>query len=355
MASTRPLVPEDLRRNGHAARERSVASLTRACIATGRAALDKSMRPAEFARRTWGDDRTTELVLRAAVSPATLAGNPALAHVAVAFLETLLPMSAGADLLQRGIGLNFAGSASISVPAIALPNADFVGEGQAIPVVIEPTSPGPTLAPRKLAVITSATSEVLHSPNAETLIRQALIESTGPAIDKALFGTAAGDAIRPAGLRFGIAGLTPAAPGEKVQCIVDDLQALGAAIAPVAGNGNIVLVASPDAAVALRMRLPATVEWPVLTSSSLAARTVIAIAAHAVVSAVDGAPQIDASTVAEFHRESVPQEIVTSGGIVAVPVGSLFQTDEVGLRLRWPIGWALRDSRGLAWMTAVNW
>jgi hypothetical protein len=40
---------------------------------------------------------------------------------------------------------------------------------------------------------------------------------------------------------------------------------------------------------------------------------------------------------------------------VARPVGSVFQTDEVALRMRWPISWALRDARGVAFMTAVNW
>src|SRR5262249_24709366 len=173
-------------------------------------------------------------------------------------------------------------------------------------------------------------------------------------IDKQLFSANAASASAPSGLLNGIAGLTPAAPGEKAQCIVDDLQTLAAAVAPVASNGNIVVVASPDAAVALKLRLP-NKEWPVLTSSSLAARTVIAIAAHAVVSAMDGAPTVDASAHTELHRETNPQPIVNDSGTVAIPVGSVYQTRQVALRLRWPISWALRASNGLAWMTGVNW
>src|SRR5262249_38102790 len=141
--------------------------------------------------------------------------------------------------------------------------------------------------------------------------------SVGPAVDRVLFSANAAATDRPAGLLNGIAALTPAAPGEKAQAIVDDLQALGLAVAGVAGNGAITLVASPDAAGALRLRLPQTVEWPVLTSAALPARTVIAVAANAIVSAVEGAPTIDASTIAEFHRESVPAPIVTSAGTVA--------------------------------------
>jgi hypothetical protein len=343
------LVPED--RNGAS----SIAPLVRAVIATGLGTLDKTARPVEHARRQWGDDRAIELVLRAATAPATLAGNPALAHIAVAFLDTLVPVSAGADLLSRGVGLNFNGAASIKAPAISIPVADFVAEGAPIPVVQSVTSAGPTLTPHKLAVITSLTGEMIRNSNAETLVRQVLIESTGPAIDKVLFSANAAATDRPAGLLNGIAALTPAAAGEKAQVIVDDLQALALAIAPVAGNGNIVLVASPDAAVALRLRLPQTVEWPVLTTNSLAARTVIMVAANAVISAVEGTPQIDASQEASLHRDTAPADIVSAGGVVATPVGTLYQTDSVGLRLRWPISWALRSSAGLAWMTSVNW
>jgi hypothetical protein len=129
------------------------------------------------------------------------------------------------------------------------------------------------------------------------------------------------------------------------------LQKLAAAVAPVAGNGNIVVVASPDAATALVLRLPAAVEWPVLTSASLPVRTVIAVAANAIVSAVEGTPQVDAATSPELHMNTTPGEVVASGGVVA----SVYQSDKVALRLRWPISWALRDARGLAFMQNVNW
>jgi hypothetical protein len=141
----------------------------------------------------------------------------------------------------------------------------------------------------------------------------------------------------------------------KGEILVDDFQKLGTAIAPVAGNGNITLVASPDAAVALVLRLPQAVEWPVLTSSSLAARTVIAVAANAVVSAVEGAPQIDARQDVAISMADPASEIVTAGGVPGEYVGSVFQKDEIALRLRWPISWALRDARGIAWIQNTNW
>ena len=74
-----------------------------------------------------------------------MAGNPELARIAVAYLEALVPVSAAADLLARGIGLNFDGAAQISVPGLSIPNADFVGESQPIPVQMAPTSAGAQL------------------------------------------------------------------------------------------------------------------------------------------------------------------------------------------------------------------
>jgi hypothetical protein len=345
---TAPLVPEDLARNG-------LTPLVRAALCIGLAKLDRNLPAAEHARQRFGNDRTLDLVLRAATSPTSLTGSPQLAQVAVAFLKALAPVSAGADLLMRGVGLNFDGAASIAVPAISIPVADFVGEGIPIPVVQSVTTSGPTLSPHKLAVLTSLTGEMMRNSNAETLIRQVLIESTGPAVDKVLFSANAAAADRPAGLLNSITGLTPAAAGEKSQIIVDDLQALTLAIAPVSGNGDFVIVASADAATALRLRLPTSVQWPALQSSALPAKTVIVVALNALVSAIDGSPLIDTYSQGEFVPNTTPQEIVTVGGVVGSPIGSLFQTDSVALRLRWPISWALRDVRGLSWMTAVNW
>src|SRR5262245_34986636 len=93
-----PLVPDPER-----TRDAAVTSLVRAAIATAMAALDKNSRASDYARQ-WGD-RNTELILRAVSSPATTS-IPALTQVAYSFLDVLTPLSAGADLLRRALGLN---------------------------------------------------------------------------------------------------------------------------------------------------------------------------------------------------------------------------------------------------------
>jgi hypothetical protein len=344
-----------LRPDPSVAQDAALTSFVRACIATAMAKFDRNDTPVAYNKRTW-NDRAVDMVLRAAVSPAALSNAGPLAQIAVAYLESLVPASAGADLLARGIGLNFSGAASINIPAIQTPTADFVGEGQPIPVVTEPTSAGPTLTPCKLALITTLTHEMMTNPNAETLVRQALVESSGPALDRVLFSSAAAVANeRPAGLLHNITALNASNGTDKLDNLVDDLAALATSVAPVAGNSDIVLIAAPAQAVAIKLRPVSPIEWPVLTSASLAAGTVIAVAANAVVSAVEGAPQIDASAHTELHRNTVPAEIVNVGGVPAVPIGSIFQTDEVALRLRWLIGWGLRTSAGVAWISGCNW
>jgi hypothetical protein len=107
--------------------------------------------------------------------------------------------------------------------------------------------------------------------------------------------------------------------------------------------------------VTLALRLANPLPYEVLTSSSLTAGSVIVVAANAVVSAIEGPPQIDARQDASVHFDDTPAEIVNVGGVMARPVRSVFQTDEVALRLRWPISWGLRSSAGLAWVSGTTW
>jgi hypothetical protein len=196
----------------------------------------------------------------------------------------------------------------------------------------------------------------MESANAEQLVRQALIEATGPAIDRVLFSSTAAAADRPAGLLNGITPLTPAAPGGKAQAIIDDLAAFASSVAPVAGNGGIVLVAAAAQSVALALRMPRAADWPVLTSASLSSGTVIAIAVPVLVAAIESLPAIDASREAEIHMNTMPTDITSgSPGVIATPIASVYQTDAVSLRLKWPLSWAQRDPRGIAWMSGVNW
>jgi hypothetical protein len=88
----------------------------------------------------------------------------------------------------------------------------------------------------------------------------------------------------------------------------------------------------------------------VLISTSLAPGTLIAIATPALVSASEPAPRVDTTTQGVVHEETGPSQIISETGIAASPVRSFFQSDTVGLKVRWPISRGLRDRRGIAWM-----
>jgi hypothetical protein len=182
-----------------------------------------------------------------------------------------------------------------------------------------------------------------------------LIESVGKGLDTVLFDATAGDSIRPPGLRSGVGGLTPAAPGvaAKGQAMEDDLVALGSAVGAVA-SGPLTYVAAIPQALAINIRSLGTFKDMVLPSAALSAGMVLCVADAALAAAVEGPPVIDASRMAELHRETSPQAIAT-GGTMVTPVGSVYQIDSVALRLRWPISWALRASGAVAWMTGCNW
>jgi hypothetical protein len=95
--------------------------LARAALATIQCARDSRVPVVELARKTWPNDRAPEILLRApsqVASTATPAWPGVLAQTAVAFINSLTPLSAGADLLQRCLQLSFGGARKIFVPGI---------------------------------------------------------------------------------------------------------------------------------------------------------------------------------------------------------------------------------------------
>ena len=160
-----------LRPDPSAVRDAALTSLYRACTAHLIAASGlRSAYPGEVLARTWPHDRDAHwLVTKAAVSPASTSSVPALLQTAlVDFLTMLGPMSAGSQLLARGISLSFENNAVLIVPSIVADagNADFVEEGAPIPVR-QMLIGGLTLEPRKFATISTFVGEIFEHSNSE--------------------------------------------------------------------------------------------------------------------------------------------------------------------------------------------
>jgi hypothetical protein len=233
-----------------------VRNFFRAALTVSVCKLDPYVDAKQFMQRNWSEtSRDIEVMTRAAVNPASLTGSgwaDTLTRVSYALLGILAPLSAGASLLQRAIQLDINGAASITLPTFAPGIVSFVGEGSPIPVQ-KFAATGPSVTPRKLAAIVELSHELLTSGDAETLIRAVLTESLGKSLDGILFDANAGDAVRPPGLRYNVAGLTPTGTGEKVQVMIDDVIALVSAVGAQVG-GPVVLIAAVPQAAALNLR-----------------------------------------------------------------------------------------------------
>src|SRR5262245_53748329 len=162
-----PLVPSP-----ELATERTMASLARACVCIGRGVYEPGLKALEtfVHERGWEGDRTSAILTRAATSPAQTTQTSwakELAEVSVAFLRSLTPMSAAAQVLEQCVALSFGRSASIHLPVITAGTASFVSEGQPIRVGKLPTGPGPSMEPCKFGVIVELSREQINSSNAE--------------------------------------------------------------------------------------------------------------------------------------------------------------------------------------------
>jgi hypothetical protein len=331
-------------------------SLVRSVITIAAGKLNPETPPREFLEHRWGEEaRSIETVIRAASSPA-MTSVPQWAGMwattTQAFVAALVGVSAGADLLRRALSLRLDGVGTINIPALAVPLADFVGESALIPVVSGTSSIQATLQGCKFAVITTLTRETVESSNGEPLIRDALLSSAGPALDRRLFDSNAAVAgLRPAGLLHGKSALTPSADSNKLAAMIADLAALGAAVAPFAGNGGLLYVAAARQALAINLGVPKEFPYPLLTSTSLAAGTVICLAISALVSAAGAGPLIDTTRAASLQMNDAPSgDLMTGGNVIGT-----FQSDVLGLRMRWPLGWTLRDPGAVAFMSNVSW
>jgi hypothetical protein len=326
-------------------------------ILTARVVASATRRqPVDVASRLWPNDKViAQMLTRGATAPAmtTVAGWAAeLAHkVVIDSLFGMGPAAAGAQLLLQSLVLMFDNNALISAPGFVAGagNAGFVAEGDPI-AVRQLAATAALLQPYKLGSIGVLTREMIESSNAEALVGDVLMRSAAAALDVALFGATAATAAAPAGLRHGITATTPSAASDAFEAFFEDIATLINAVSAVAGNGPFVFIGSPGRFAAMLMRFVLQPGNVVVLSSSAVGNDLICVAPSALVCALDPAPEIETSTAAELHMNDTPAPIV-NGGAPAAPARSLFQTESVALKMRWPMCWMPRDPRAVAWLT----
>jgi len=313
----RPPHAAPLRADFAAVRARPSDTIVRDIVAKARSRLDAA-KPDEGAMRT-----------RAASTPATTTQVGWAAELAASTTADLVvgdvslgPGVAAITLFRRSLRLTFGRSASIVVPTIVMASSGlggFVGEDQPI-AVRQYLFRGPRLTPHKLAIAVALSNEMFMSGNAATYIRGAMSEGISADLDVLLFDANPATAIRPAGLRNGVSGLTPTAGGTD-GALTTDLVALITAVKPVAGS-QIALVCSPDNYLKLLLRPNSNFPYPILESSGLPAKTVLAVAVNALAVAFGDEPSFTISDSATYHMEdTTPQQLVAAGTppVVAAP------------------------------------
>jgi hypothetical protein len=333
-----------LRPDFNAQRESSMASIARAILVSARSCTDRS------AHQAIRGDRQAQLMLRSAVLPTTTADAVALQQIVVHFVASLTPVSAAAAVLARSLQLSFDGASQIRIPSLVLPNAAWLAEGGPIPISQGVSTPGAAIEPYKLASAFVLTGELIRNSNAESLVRQVLLENVGPTLDLALFSTIAeAPGVRPGGIMAGVAPLAPSTSMAK------DVGQIAEALAPVAGNGGAILVAAPAQYVALSMNA-LRVAYPLYQSAALPAGTIVGLAPGAIASVVE-APRIESSSETVVHMDTAPFDIGTAGTppTVAARSASMFQTDSVAIRFILPATWARRSAAAVAWVQNVVW
>ncbi len=333
----------------------------------------------------YGEDDSIKTMLdittRSATAPATTT-TPGWAAELVQtatldFIDTLVANSIYPVLRDLGGRFTFGRNGVVSIPArAATPSVagSFVGQGAPIPVRQAGFS-ATSLTPKKMAVITTFTREIAEksTPDIEQVLRTAIQEDTGVAIDTVLLDAGGATTIRPAGLRNGVTGLTAAAGGDFAAAVKDLKALVGALITSSAGNIRLpVWVMNPVQALSLSLtqngagdfpfaadlRAGTLLGYPVAQSATVPLGTVALVDAADFFTATGDEPRFEVSDQAVLHMEdTTPQQISAAGtpNVVAAPIRSMFQTDSLALRMIMDLNWTMRRAGMVAFVQSVTW
>jgi hypothetical protein len=309
----------------------------------------------DVAEAMWPNDKSLQaaILLRATSAPAmtTVAGWAAeLAQKVVAdAAEALAAATSAVEVMQAGLVVGWDGYGAITVPALAASagNGGFVAEGSPIPVR-QFSSASTQLNPYKVASISVLSREMMESSNAEALISDALVKSAALAIDAAFFDNVASSAGRPAGIRNGISTTAPSANTDPFGSAFEDVAALLNVVGAVGGRGPYYLIGNVGRYGTMKQRFVTNDPELVVVPSAAVGNDIIAVAAQAVAAAISPDPDIETGNAATLVMDTAPGAAGTMG-----PERSVWQTDAIAIKVRWPVSWVLRDARGVAWTTPI--
>jgi hypothetical protein len=316
----------------------------------------------QILRREWGDDERASIILKAAVSPTSLAtsGLPLIDRVGE--WRSLAPAAAIWQLLSHDLAMKLDLNATniINVPFISSLSAPppFVGEGSPAPNLQATFIKTPLGPARKVLVLASVSEELQDaSPqNAAQIIGRVLSDAVSRAIDVVAFDANAGSTVRPAGLLYGVTATNPANGTDEWRNTQDDLASLiGAIAAQNIDAGQVVFIANARDAALIAMR-SGDLPNDVVTSLALPNGTIIAVAPQALAGGYRDGPTVDITKEGAWQfQDTNPQEIVGTGGAVAAPpVISAFQNYLLAIRVRGNCAWCPAPG-SVSFVQSANW
>jgi HK97 family phage major capsid protein/HK97 family phage prohead protease len=287
------------------------------------------------------------------------------------FLDALMPYSIYPALRARGIGVNFDGIGTVTLPSRTAGGAGggFVGEGAPIRVG-RITTAATTMTPKKLGVIVPFSRELAKrsTPAIEALVRQAILEDTAVILDSAIIDNAAASSVRPAGLLNGVSAVASGYGGGDFAAVVADFKALLAPFYNANAADNITVLMNPIQGLSLSMMPgpgdgrfgwadPLMTRLNIVESTTVPAGRLIAMRNSDFATAMGDAPEFDISEQATVHMEDAsPLEIVSgTGPTTADPVRSFFQTATIGVRMLMDVSWKMRRSGMVQWIDTTSW
>jgi hypothetical protein len=345
-----PLRPD---RAAFAAEQRRSLCRAVAALVLGAA---KDTEPAAVLRSAWPDDNRAALVLRAVSNPADTTIT-ALGLDAVTTLPALAPQSAALQLFALGAKLDLGGKHTIAVPNVAVPPAPvFIAENMPAPstqLTFAKTLLGPV---KKILVLSAITREIEAATpeGAAVIVARLLSDAIAKGIDVVALGTGAGDTTTPSGLLHGVTPITAAAAGSSA--MVEDISNLTKAITDAwIDPSNVVFIAATRQAMALKLTPSPLFDNPVILAANLPNGTVIAAAPAGIYFAYDGSTTVESSKEVLIHSEdTAPLPLVSTGGVVAAPQRSFWQTDSISIRCRSNAAWVAYPG-SIQIVTGVNW
>jgi hypothetical protein len=265
----------------------------------------------------------------------------------------LAPRSSVAQFAELVTKVDLTGVTSFSVP---LPTnfavARFIAEGAEIPVVMGSYNGMPVGPTRKLALLSVLSNELetASAGVASVAIGRALEIAVGDGGAQVMFSDAAATPEAPAGLLNGIPPIAGSADIKK------DLRALiGAISAAGISTSSVVLIAASAQALSLQME-PWKLSYPVIEAHTLAAGTVIAACADAVVMAGEGLPRVETRKQGTINLSDTPAPIGAPGAParVAAPTVDLTQSDSFSLRCISRLTWSAAPG-SVSWLENAQW